>query len=445
VKLDGKYGYLNQKTGKLLTSVKYDKAEEWHQILDFSNDGSGHNDLAKVKLKGKWGCIDLHGNEVVPLKYSGIEINQTDKPYVAARLNGKWGFVGDHGTEVTLFEYDSVRSFSEHRARVEKSGKYGFIDDKGDVVIPTIYDDCETHFVKEFDGNHRIFPIWIKSSGKYGYIDINGKVVVPPVYEYATSFHAVDGVATAKLNGKVGFIDETGKEVIPFIYEPDFDKPYNYRFHGNFANVKLNGKWGVVDKNNRVVIHFLYDAFLENRNVGWRYALRDGKKLGIDITGNEWTMRKNPDARTFKDYLHAVTWEDVAPCFSALSLLAYNDIPGYELSIYKKNFNNFLKKQFKPSQDIIRIHNSYYAKNRRVDAALYSVERKCSYVYFNWEEILDMEVRIEDNLTLSDAEVVAVCLWEACDQLPMTEKEIKNFLNGLHEQKKTLDENRSMS
>jgi hypothetical protein len=441
VKLNGKYGYLNRKTGKLLTPIKYDKAEEWHQILDFLNDGFGHDDLAKVKLKGKWGCIDLHGNEIVPLKYSGIEINQTDKPYVAARLNGKWGFVGDHGTEITLFEYDSVRCFYERRARVEKNGKYGFIDDKGDVVIPTIYDDCETHFVKEFDGNRRIFPIWIKSDGKYGYVDINGKVIVPPVYEYATSLYDGKGLAAVVLNGKVGFIDETGKEVILFIYEPDFDKPYNYRFHGDFANVKFNGKWGVIDKNNRVVIPFLYDAFLENQNVGWRYALHDGKKWGIDAQGNEWRMRKDPDARTFKDYLHAVTWEEVAPCFSALSLLVYNDIPEYELAIYKENFNNFLNKQPKSSQDIIRIHHSYYTKNRNVDVTLYNVKRKCSYGYFDWGEILDMEVRIEDNLTLSDAEVVAVCLWGACDRLPMTEKEIKNFLNGLHEQVKTLDEN----
>jgi hypothetical protein len=56
-----------------------------------------------------------------------------------------------------------------------------------------------------------------------------------------------------------------------------------------------------------------------------------------------------------------------------------------------------------------------------------------------------MEVRIEDNLTLSDAEIVAVCLWGACDQWPMTEKGMENFLNGLKEQTKTLDENRRMS
>jgi hypothetical protein len=54
-----------------------------------------------------------------------------------------------------------------------------------------------------------------------------------------------------------------------------------------------------------------------------------------------------------------------------------------------------------------------------------------------------MEVRIEDNLTLSDAEIVAVCIWEACDQrLFLTEKKIQNSLDRLDEICKTEDENR---
>ena len=58
-------------------------------------------------------------------------------------------------------------------------------------------------------------------------------------------------------------------------------------------------------------------------------------------------------------------------------------------------------------------------------------------MYFDWEEILDMEVRIEDDLTLSDAEIAAVCIWEACDQVLATEENIRNFLDMLHEQVKS--------
>ncbi|MDR2027172.1 MAG: WG repeat-containing protein, partial [Prevotellaceae bacterium] len=410
------------------------------------SDGDFHkNDLAKVQLDGKWGCIDVNGKEIVPLKYDEIIIDQLKNPHVAANLNGKWGFVDKHGIEIMPFEYDSVKSFSGCRACVEKNGKYGFIDDKGNVVIPLIYDDCESHFIENYENKH-ISPIWVRLDGKYGYIDINSKVIVAPMYEYATSFYYGNGMATVVINDKAGFIDETGKEVTPFTYEPDFDKPYNYRFYDNFANVKLNGKWGVIDRNNRVVIPFLYDEFLENRNAGWRYALRDGKKQGIDTKGNEWIMQKNPDACTFKDYLKTVTWTEVAKSFRTL---IYKDkkLTDEMLAIYEENFNNFSTKTFQPSQNIIRIHAGYYniqqEKRRydRVDAALYCVKDERSYVFFDWAEILDMEVRIEDNLSLSDAEIVAICIWEACDQIPGTENRIENFLNDLHEHVKTIDEN----
>ena len=53
-----------------------------------------------------------------------------------------------------------------------------------------------------------------------------------------------------------------------------------------------------------------------------------------------------------------------------------------------------------------------------------------------------MEVRIEDNLTLTNSDIVAICIWEASDQMTATEEGIKSFLNKLDEQMKTLDENR---
>jgi hypothetical protein len=424
---NGKYGYINRKTGKLLTPLKYDHAETWTQIfVDLLNENLGDNDLAKVQLNGKWGCIDIRGNEIVPLTYDEIVINQMNNPYVAAKLNGKWGFIDKYGIVVVPFEYDSVKCFNECRARVKKNGKYGFINDKGGVVIPLIYDDCESHFINNSDDDKHVPPIWIKLDGKYGYIDINGKVIVKPVYKYAASFHYSHGMTAVIINDKAGFIDETGKEVIPFMYEPDFDKPYNYRFHGNFANVRLNGKWGVIDKNNRVVISFLYDEFLDNNYVGWRYALRNDRKLGIDTKGKEWTMQKNPNARTFKDYLKVVTWTDVAESFRTL-IYKNRALTDEMLAIYEENFNNFSTKTVQPSQNIIRIHARYYKTQQDqnpIDAELYSVKDECSYIFLDWAEILDMEVRIEDNLSLSDAEVVATCIWRACDRLPSIESSI---------------------
>jgi len=44
-----------------------------------------------------------------------------------------------------------------------------------------------------------------------------------------------------------------------------------------------------------------------------------------------------------------------------------------------------------------------------------------------------MEVRIEDNLTLSNADIVTLCIYDASDETPSTEAGIKWFLNRLDE------------
>ena len=454
VRIGDKYGFVNRKTGELLTPVKYDHAEQWIQILNFASLKFGKKDLAKVRLGDKWGCVNVRGEEIAPLKYEQIEINQTETPNIAAKLDGKWGFIGENGKEVTAFEYDDLEEFYNYRARVKKEDKYGFINTNGIVVIPLIYDDCESRFQNTFpddDSEKHIFPIWVKHGDKYGFIDISGKEKIKPIYENVKPFNHFDQktiMAAVVLNGAAGFIDETGEIVIPLMYEPDFDDRYNYMFYNGFANVRYDGKWGVIDTQNRVVIPFRYDEFILNQCAGFRYAIRDGKKLSIDAKGNEWEMKKNPAARTFRDYVHAVTWTEVEKSFRTLILVIEEDNDEVEqyLKIYEENFNNFRNKQFKHSDDIIRIFaddGSCDWKRPVVDASLYSVKDECSYGFMDWDKILDMEIRIEDNLTLTDADVVAVTIWEACDNWPLTEGAIEKFFNRLDEQTKTIDENKS--
>jgi hypothetical protein len=65
-------------------------------------------------------------------------------------------------------------------------------------------------------------------------------------------------------------------------------------------------------------------------------------------------------------------------------------------------------------------------------------------VFFDWNEILDMEVRIEDNLTLSDAGIVAAGIWSACNScLMLTEDKIRKLFEKLDEQSKTDEENKT--
>jgi hypothetical protein len=428
---NGKYGYTN-KTGELLTPVKYDLACDFLENIEQLLKGRG---LAKVQLNGKWGCINKDGKEIVPLKYDEIEIDgpheigidqsyYKDDPYIAACIDKKWGFVDEAGTEIIPLEYDSVCPFQSHRARVEKNGKYGYINNKGVLVIPIIYDDCEPKLIEftDNDNKHYLIPCLAMLDDKYGYIDINGNRVIKFRYEYATPFHfyykGVDRDITAAvvLNGKVGFIDGTGKEMIPFIYEPlndPVDYCDNYSFYDGFANVKRYGKWGVIDINNKVVIPFLYDKFLYPLlNIGWRCAIRNRKRLTIDTKGHERLVKKNPHARTFKDCLSTVTLEEVVEKGCSLFNLSDQEVEGL-----KAGFSKFSSVQPRPSKSFMRLYIDYDSRT-----GIRWCSTTGSYLLSPLEEVLDMEVRIEDDLVLSDAEIVVHCIRKACDDVLTDQK-----------------------
>jgi hypothetical protein len=52
----------------------------------------------------------------------------------------------------------------------------------------------------------------------------------------------------------------------------------------------------------------------------------------------------------------------------------------------------------------------------------YRVKGMYSVVLPVWAEVLDMEVRVEDGLRLSDSEIVALVIFEVTDKYPMTEE-----------------------
>jgi len=139
-------------------------------------------------------------------------------------------------------------------------------------------------------------------------------------------------------------------------------------------------------------------------------------------------MKKNPAARTFKDYLYTAEWAEVAESFKTL----LNQTKEEDMKIWEVNFQNFRSKQFKPSNDVIRIY-SICGNPSRVGAVMYNTKSGKSYAFSDWAEILDMEVRIEDNLTLSKADIVAICIWVSCDLVAGTEEKFTSYLGVLGE------------
>jgi hypothetical protein len=68
VRLDKKWGLVNEGTGQEITGMKYDKVDDFH-----FHDGFG---ATQVTINGKHGLIDKKGNEIIPCKYDKINIVQ---------------------------------------------------------------------------------------------------------------------------------------------------------------------------------------------------------------------------------------------------------------------------------------------------------------------------------------------------------------------------------
>ena len=90
---NGKYGYKDKKTGKIVIACNYDYVEHFSE------------GLARVKLNGKWGFINKIGEEVITCKYDGVLWFSGGLAEV--QLDGKWGCLNYTGFLVVPIEYKS--------------------------------------------------------------------------------------------------------------------------------------------------------------------------------------------------------------------------------------------------------------------------------------------------------------------------------------------------
>lgn len=235
----------------------YDKVEDYSE------------GLARVKLDGKYGYINLSKREVIEVKYT--DAHDFSNGLAAVSENGKtWGYINSSGKKVIDFKLDDVKDFDTKYACAKKNGKWGIVDKYGNTVVPFKYDES---FYLNDNGYGRIME-----NKKYGVVNDNGKVVVSPVYDDMGYFFALeDNTIQAKKDGKWGYINITkGKTVIPFEYDQASS------FSEGLFPVKKNGKWGYVDADNKVVIPMMYYSAERFKGGEAKVAIRDGYYLDSD-------------------------------------------------------------------------------------------------------------------------------------------------------------------
>ena len=157
-----KYDFVDS-TGALLSKSHY--TNEW--LRDVTEE------TISVSKDGKYGFLDLSGNEIVPLVYD--EAYPFSGGLAAVCRNGKWGFVDKTGKEVVAIGFDTASRFGGSLAVVSIGGKWGLIDKEGKTVLPTEYDSV----IESENGG------FVASKDKEALLlDASGKTAGPEGYSY---------------------------------------------------------------------------------------------------------------------------------------------------------------------------------------------------------------------------------------------------------------------
>lgn len=197
-----KFGVIDT-SGKIICQPKYDEIEGYLK------------GVARVTITKDWvhsyGYIDHSGKEVIP-----VEFDQTDDWYyrslrfcdfIIVGKEGKYGAIDVKGNEKLAFIYESIGHYQEGLASIRMDGKGGFIDTLANVIIP-----CEYEWIGKFlHGRANV-----KKDGLWGHIDKKGNITTPIRYEAASEFHK--GFAPVKLNSLYGRVNMDGELIIPCKY-----------------------------------------------------------------------------------------------------------------------------------------------------------------------------------------------------------------------------------
>ncbi len=188
---EDQYDFLDH-TGALITKSPYTNV--W--LRDVSEG------TLSVERDGKYGFIDLSGNEIIPPVYD--DSHNFSEGLAAVCKDGKWGFVDKTGKEFISPRFDYVRSFEGGLAAVSAGEKWGLIDKAGNSVLPVEYD-----FIDRYENG--IFAA--EKENRTFLLDASGKLLSAKEYSHLSFDPSGQIYVTKIVNGSTvsAFLDKNQK------------------------------------------------------------------------------------------------------------------------------------------------------------------------------------------------------------------------------------------
>lgn len=224
------------------------------------------------KTKGKYGVLDLKGNEIISPKYSDIEFIEYTQELTVKNSQNKVGIIHTNGENKIEVAYDEIKILDKDLALyiVKNDNKYGVIDENEKFIIHMEYDSIGIDTSKFPSNNianqYLLFgnAIPVRQNDMWGLFDITGEQILKVEYN---GF----GCTTAKVAGKVvnnllaipeykaivvnkgnyfGVVDYTGNVLIPF----GLDSIYSITYAGEdtYSMVYYEKTYDVIEYLDRI-------------------------------------------------------------------------------------------------------------------------------------------------------------------------------------------------
>ena len=263
-----KWGFVNSHGQEVIKPIYRRIVRHFHEGYAVVEEDHNSNSVL-IDTQGR--AVVKNGEEYIAIPAIYDKCRDFSEGLAAVKLNGKWGFIDIKGNEVVAPQYDNCLEFSEGLAAVKLNGKWGFINVDGEEVVSPSF--CEV--VQNFQGGCAIVKKdYFHSKGIL--IDTQGRAVVkngeeyiaiPAIYDKCRDFS--EGLAAVKLNGKWGFIDAKGNEIVT----PQYDSVDNFK--RGFARVSLKMQYGVINNQGKNITPIIYDCIDEFNN-GCAQAYKKG-------------------------------------------------------------------------------------------------------------------------------------------------------------------------
>lgn len=283
VRLKGKYGFIDV-NGVEVVHPKYD---------EICNDYPANFSMLRVRCGDGYGYVDYTGREVYPCVYENASL-----PYMVGcdlsrvKYDGKYGFVGIHGSILCIFEnaeesltysynpeYFEI-DYSRGYAKVwdNEGGLVGYVNQNAELEGRLVYDDIIwNYYIDE--------PLWVRRYGHYFPAGTLSSEKAVRAYDYASSFngqkYAVVGEIYRKGSGvmRYGYADKHGSVAIPLEYETA------YPFSEGYAAVVKDGQLGFIDQKGTMAVPFRDYEYIGNFSDGLVAVFKKGRAGFIDAKG----------------------------------------------------------------------------------------------------------------------------------------------------------------